>query len=330
MANLFNNDFDIIRGFISANVNNTWDTISPYVDEAEEKTLAILGPETLEMLKDGLEDDTPTDDYLALLKLVRRAQANFTYLLFASDGTMQISDTGFLQVDEGGRKGAYQWQVRDFKKARNERGWEAMHQILRLLMKKRDVYTEWSESDTISEVLAVWLPTLQDFNKYRRIDGFETLWALRPAMLFVQEEIIRENIGEALYLALAEKFIDDDLDTDDKALMHYILPVVAHLSIERASQELNFIFSSNGLRVEGIEANTSANDFNTPVARTDAFNVRQDAAVKGASALKRLRKFLNEKASPTKYAAYFNSELYEAPGTGSTFKNAEGGSFFAV
>lgn len=330
MANLFNNDFDIIRGFISANVNNTWDTISPYVDEAEEKTLAILGNETLDWLKSGLEDETPTVEYTALLKLVRRAQANFAYLLFAADGTMQISDTGFLQVEEGGRKSAFQWQVRDFKKARNERGWEALHQTLRLLVKERDTYTQWSESDAIGEVLSVWLPTLQDFNKYRRIDGFETLWALRPAMLFVQEEIIRENIGLDLYEALAEKFIDDDLDADDKALMHYILPVVAHLSVERASHELNFRFSANGLRVEGIEANTSANEFDKNAERTDAFNVRQDAATKGAAALKRLRRFLNEKASTAKYAAYFNSELYEAPGTGSTFKNAEGGSFFAV
>jgi len=332
MANLFKSDFDIVREFISANVNNVWETIAPYIDEAQQKITPLLGPEMWDKLQSDLTASSTDINHLALLTLVRRAQANFGYLLFASDGTIQISDTGFLQVEEGGRKGAYQWQVREFKRARSERAWEAMHQILKLLMAKRDIYIEWSTSDSISEMLAVWLPTLDSFNKQRRIHGFETLWTLRPSMLFIQERVIRENIGNELYEQITEEFIDDDLTADNKILLNsYIAPVIAHLSIERASMELNFRSSSNGLRVDGIDAVSDNSEKEGPAGRTDAYNVRQDAEKKGAAALRELREYLNKTASATKYPTYFNdADLYPSESESSTFKNSGGASFWGV
>lgn len=332
MANLFNSDFDVVREFISANVNNVWETIAPYIDEAQQKILPLIGQEMWNKLQTDLDGDSTDANHLALLKLVRRAQANFGYLLFASDGTIQISDTGFLQVEEGGRKSAYQWQVREFKRARNERAWEAMHQMLKLLMAKREIYTQWAESETIEEMLSVWLPTLDAFNKQRRIHGFDTLWTLRPSILFIQERIVRENIGDALYDEINEQFINDALSPNNKTLLNsYIDPVLAHLSLERASMELNFRSSANGLRIDGIDSVSENSESEGPAGRTDAYNVRKDAEKKGAAALRELRDYLNKTASATKYPTYFNdTELYPSESTSSTFKNAEGGSFWGV
>lgn len=102
-------------------------------------------------------------------------------------------------------------------------------------------------------------------------------------------------------------------------LADYIQPAVAHLSIARAIQELNFVITADGAFMHGMVAQSAANiaeQKGPDQAQKDGFSRlhRQE----GEEWLKKLTDYLNANATAEIYPEYFNSALYQDPATVNT------------
>lgn len=331
MANLFKSDIDEVKKYLAIPITNQFETIEGYLQDAMDTFIVDkLSADMLTKLQADVTANSTDADHLALLHLVKKAQANFAYLLYASDGTIIITDSGFLQMEESGQKSAYQWQVREFKEARKSRGWHSLNQMLTLLMRKRDVYTQFSNSPEYQELTSTMLVTLSEANKIRQMADMETLWAIRPAMHQVIDDVIKSNTTDALFSSLLTKYKGTTaLSSQESSAISKIQKALLHTALHVGSLEINFELTANGLRVPGYQHTGPNSNTNLPADRQDYFNLREDAKKKGQAAVKELRKYLDATSSAAIFSEYFSSDLYNKQSS-QTFTNKPGGSFWGV
>lgn len=329
MVDIFNSDIDLVKQYLAVNINNEFDTIAPYIAKAWKDVMPILSKAQYNQLAADYADNSTDENHLTLIGHVRAALVEFAYLKYADDGTIQITDEGFTQRAEAGHKSAYQWHVRAFKQARRDSGWSALDDLLTLLSENRDAYEPWSTSREFEKLLSCLVLTKENFTDHRKVSSLETVWAMRPAMIRVQDRIVGDAIGEELLDVLKEAFMDDDLTSDLFKLYNKVTPVIVHLGLEQAAQEMNFILTPEGLKVDTTQPVGDNSDKRDSAGRTDSYNVRMDAKKRGETALYELKTFLNKNASPSRYTSYYNSDLYSATNQDNTFTQSGGGSFFA-
>jgi hypothetical protein len=161
-----------------------------------------------------------------------------------------------------------------------------------------------------------------------------TLNAIGPSLRNIQEDIIKENIGEDLYLELLDECFEDDYSADNDKILPFIYKAIAHLSIANCIDENIIEFNENGASLISFEgATTGAGDKQNPADSSTLKYMKDEALKKGQAAVKQLRDYLNANASAEKYNAYFESDLYQDPNDTSiskTFTNKSGGTFFGV
>lgn len=312
MPNNIITSVDEIKTFIAVQQSTTIETMQPYLDEAVESVLPIIGEAQWEKLVTDYEQNSVDADHLKLLAIAQKAIVNFAYLQYSVDGNLSISDAGIQQSDDTYSKRAYQWAVVKFQRLRLEKAWSSLHQILKLLYSKQDVYTDWADSDEADNILQFYIYTVDDFCLYRPIADYSTLWALRPCMLSVDNNSITPLISEALATEIKVQIKAKNLSADNKLLLKKIQSAVAHLSIAEAIDSLRFLSTNKGLYVESIEAQTANVEQVSPATTEANYIVKQDAEKKGKAALNVLKEFLNQNASAAKYKGYYNSGNFNA------------------
>lgn len=328
MANdLFNSDIQVLRQFVAVNVTNSWDTIHPYVNQALDKVLPILSQEMYDKLLADFTANSVNADHLALLKVTRIALAHFAYMLYQPFGSVKVTDRGITQDKDS----AMPFEQRAFAQACRKGGYTALNSMMKLLLSKRDIYTQWKDSSTYSDLLSVFIHTTEDFSEYRIISGIETLLALRFSLLHVQKRVIRANISAALYDELAAGIKANNLNPDNLALMAYVKEALAHLALAYALPQLSWEMTAEGLRAETETPIHHSGRKQERAGALDTFAIGEDEKRKGEESLRELRKFLNANASVTKYSGYFNdSTLYESGSPNPELDQSDGGSLWLI
>lgn len=319
-----------IKRYTPPNVNNDFNTISPYLQRA----LTFIYPYLSRDLYTELDDDyaagndDPQTNYL--LQHAQRALACFAYYIYVDEGTVMLDDSGIRRIEDDTYKSAHQWQTIRFKESMYNAGYAALEELLYYLQQNKNTYSAWTASNEYVELKTYFHYLSSTFAKYRRISGAGLLYELRPSMLHIQEELIQANIGADLYTELLQENETGTFSADNAALMPYIYKAVAHLSVERALQEQILTLDKAGLSISSLK--TDREIMAVDADRLAAY--AKDAMEKGNAALKELKQYLNTNASATKYASYFSSSLYTNPAesaNGVVFRNtSENTTFFAV
>lgn len=302
---------DEIKSFIAVQQSTTMETMQPYLDEAIENLLPIIGQAQWDKLVLDYSAESIDPDHLKLLAIAQKALVNFAYLLYSVDGNVVISDAGLQQSEDSYNKRAYQWAVIKFQRLRHERAWAALHSMLKLLYNNMGVYADWTASEEATSLLQFYLYNVDDFSLQRPIADYSTWWALRPSMLSVDNNIITPLISETLSTEIKTQIAAKNLTADNLALLKKIQPAIAHLAVAEAMDSLRFTTTQKGLYVESIETQTANVEKETPAATEGIYIVKQDAEKKGKTALRALRVFLDENATSVKYAGYYNSDNYK-------------------
>lgn len=325
MANIFN-DFSQVRDNIAANVNNELDVIMPYLDAAVNDILPVLSQAQWDKLVQDFEADSSDQAHLKLLSITRRALVYFAYSRY-SNQSVRITDGGLERIENDGFKSTFQYQDIAFIRLCLKEGWRALENLFSLLNNNKNDYTEWVGSVEYTTLKTYVFHYTVDFSLYRRIEGYRTLDALRPAILHVQQEIIRNNISQGLYDEIVQQLIADSLSPANKTLLQYIRKATAFLSLSRGLEELNWRVTAEGLYAELLETNTANVQASIQADSPKVSGIRMEAETRGRAALDELRTFLNNNAGTGNYSQYYNSELFTKNSAPSSFQNTEGGVF---
>lgn len=319
---------DQFRQHVVVNYGVAIESLAPDLRLVESQRLRpLLGPALFNELN-ALSDDAlealllpsgAADVRGPLLQLVQRAVANLAALEYLALNQVQISDSGVHIFSDGARKTAFQWQINDLKAGFRRKGFNALEEVLEYLDAHLDdpALAAWATSEAATASHRQLLATARAFSEHYDINSSRlTYLALLPTLRKVERFQIEPVLGTAYYLELREQLMDRDLTAENRELLDlFVRPALAHLVIAKA---LNGDVGL-GLSGDAIELNIYRPD--------DSNNKEADAGIgqlltmKAAQALgdghvflTRLRQHLNAQASPTRYATYFASGAYAAPG----------------
>jgi hypothetical protein len=327
MSSLFTT-YDQVKEIIGADASNELDTIQPYItDAANDYVIPFLGQVEYDTLLAHFTDDVMTSDDEALLVYVRKILVHFAYYLFADDGTMSISDSGFIRQEHTEGKSAYQWQVRAFKDRRWNNGWRAIEAMNIFLYKNLGNYTSWYASDE----RAVWnkhfVWNTLNFKLYHRISGLDTLYNLQPTISEVEEKYIRPHITSSIYNDMLTRIMEGATTEDDLELLPYIRRVIVFKSLEEIADNFGYEFGKDGLQNSSIDSNTQNTDKRANTVREARAILKKEFQTKFLEARNLMINFLNENASASKYEPYY-TKFINVTATEVTDSNTDKGVVF--
>ena len=315
------------RASSSINVSNTIDGWLPYICEAEETfIIPVIGIEMynaivlilnggIKPLDTSISDPdpggTPGEDpgsvelQLAFIEKLRRAEALYALYLGIDEMSLSISSAGIQVIVSDTHKPAPQYQIMNLKETYITR---AHRQI--------DVALAFFSDNQVAIELDPLIPSpyfirnaaefqLQaDIHNSRRV-----FLTLLPIIGSIEKKYISPTLSPLFFKDLKQKFQNGQLDDDELLLLDMITPALAHLTLARALLEISIDILDWGI------FNNAANTFNSIATKAQVNNERISRMIDanqrdGEAELKMLQEFLDNNASASKYALYFNSSRY--------------------
>lgn len=299
-----------LKSFTGVSIALHVETLIPHLEKskAEDLIIDILGSPTYDSLLSQYWNDTLSTANEALLPYAQKALANLAVYYFLQEGGVMISDRG-TTTDRN--ETAFQWQHKKAETFYLNAGYDALDRLIKFLIANTDDYANWSKEEYLGHQGNSLLNSVELFQQYVNINSsYRSYKRLLPTLKMVEETQIRDLITPGIHDALLAKSTFND---DDKNLLIYIRPAIAHLVIAEALGSLNFEITGDGAFIYSLRS-TVRNIQRSESPSEDALALQaQNFRTKGLSYLTRLENFLNENASENLYADYFNSSNYQEP-----------------
>jgi len=254
-----------------------------------------------------------------VLSLLRRAVASLAMVAYLPMNQLQITDAGVTVLTTSDQKQPFQWQINQLRANLQGKGYNALEQALNLLDEhiEEPEFEAWATSTAAAASHKFFLNTATQFTEHYNIGNSRlTYLALLPTLRKMERFRLEPVLGTAYYLELKAQIGARAVSPDNlQVLDQYVRPALAHLVIAKSVPEIGL-----GLNGNAIELNVyRLDDANQKEADASldsllALKVEQ-AHSDGEVYLERLKSYLNANASATKYATYFTSKVYQAPGS---------------
>lgn len=328
---LFSN-MDQVREYIAVNLSSNFETILPYIKQAETKFIKpILGKELYEeLLTIDEASSTPSDKMAELLKRVRLPLINYAYYLYVPVGNVNISDAGIRIAVNDNMKTAFDWQVDKVETAFLNTAHDFIEDVLEYLEENRAAFETWFNSDAFTMAHDMLIHSAKEFNEHFFINKSRRLYIqLRPIMKSIERKYIISTISKALYDEIIGELQSSDGPSENtQTLLNLIQPCLAKFTIARAISELSLEILPEGIFENAVQVVSKAKQ----AAGRDKLSVlTSDLTADARAELKEVQEYLDANASTDKYKAYFDSDLYIQPVEGETrdeFKNTSDSSIF--
>lgn len=312
---LFKTTEELKERISGLDVNFEFDSIKSDIKWAERKYIKpVLGDE-YEAFETDYQDNIlagMVQKYQNLLPYVQDALANFAYAKYMIIGQVNVSDSGIHINTSETKKTAFQWQIEDLKNNYFLRSaFEQLDWLLEFLEGAKATYTDWAGSDAYTINKKFFINSIDQFEAYYDLkNSRQTLRSLYPVMRNVEQFNIREHIGGALFSTLKAGILNNNLSEDNETLVsEYIRPAVAFLSIEMLAKNPGMVTDKGVIIQEIIESS----GMSKPAGKLQRQQTKELAETMGQAWLKKLTTYLNENASESVFADYFNSSLYVSP-----------------
>lgn len=280
-----------------------------------------LGPEFYDEFHQKYQaaEESLTADEKKLLKYLQQAVANLALESFVAVHQVHISTGGITRMENSSQKDAFRYQIYDLRKNCLKKGYNGLEKALGLLDEKIDdpAFQTWATTAGVSLHKKYFINSAAEFNEeYNIQSSVLTYLALVPIIKKLERFLIEPVTGPELFYELKDQVLDRELTPDNKKLLQdFIRPALAHAVVAKAAVESAFNLTSDGLEL-AVALMDDANSKEPSEANSESMLSKKIAAAQqdGQAYLVKLKNYLNEQASETKYAAYFNSPLYVAPG----------------
>ena len=314
-----------LRATSSINISNNIENWLPYISDAEELFITpILGDDVMEFIQNTIqpkklseeetvppvaEEDPGTIDYAQdLLAKVRKAVALYALFLGVDEMAVSISAAGIQVLQSDTHKPAPQSQIMNLKETYLTRAHMQVDSILKFIVKN------------IGYLSGLALPKApylirdaEQFQVYADIHSSRRVFlSLQPVIGSIEQKYIKYTLSPELFAVIKSEFEAGTLSADNQILYDMIIPALVHLTMARALMEINIDMLDWGI------FNNAANTFNSistkQTANEKRIAVMYEANLRdGEAELKMLQEFLDNSASASKYALYFNSNRYVGP-----------------
>lgn len=312
-----------IKNYISVNVTTEFDTIKPYIEQAQIKFIKpVLGKILYNKLVDWV-DSEDSDDSTGfmddLLIKVKLPLIYYAYYLYAPIGNIQIGDRGFQIDTSETKKTAFEWQIDKVMES-----WlNTAHDFIEELILWLEEFVEEHDSDSgiIHEDIVAWansdaytishdlfINTADDFNEEMFINKSRRLFvALRPIMKSIERKHILPVLGEDYYNELKNAIQDRKISSDNQVIINKIRPALAHLTISRALSEISVDILPEGNFINWKQGIINAK---RPAGLNYISWLKQELKKDGDTELREVQLYLDQNANTSKYSTYYNSDKY--------------------
>ncbi len=321
-----------IKECCSINVTFEFDEAKIYLLQADREFLIKhIGQDFFDALQ-TVYDATPvfanlsTANKNAITKL-RLASASYALATWVPLGQVQIDSSGIRIVSNENIKTAFQWQIRDLIKSLKDLANSAMEEALKYFSNNTGTYPLFASSDAYQTFNGSFIKTADEFTSYVSLLNGSVLnfLKLKPSMAKAEDFDIKAVLFPTYYDALKTRVADYNTSPEDDAIMVFIKPAVANLTIARAVNELACTLDANGFLSFDNTAGPDVMDGKRG-ASSDALNRIKTSAERDAKTyLAQLRKYLEDDiGNYSEYSSDPNYTTYES----TTFNNSTDNNFF--
>lgn len=304
--------------------------VMPFIELATEKYLErYLGAEMVEELDEAYNSETPMSDELAeLLYYAQKPVAWFAMLMYADQGGVLITKSGFRIASTEEMKTAFKWQVDELKTSYREMGYYGIESMIKFLDKHLSDYASYLDSTAFNSNREHFINYASDFEQYYFIDGSRNVYeVLRAQMREIENTVVKDTLGEAYYAEFKAKIVSDDLNTNDGLIYADLKSAIARLTIAQGILSSAIKITNLGVMVNSYEmAGYDVNTNQKPATELQKSTGYYQAYSSGQMFLKRVATHLNTNASADDYPLYFESEAYVDPAAeDASFDNSDEG-----
>lgn len=185
-----------VKEYVSINKNVEWESLEPYIKQADRKYIKTLLGDTL---YDVYTAAAPTDEIpLKVYQLFREASANLSWFLYLPLANVQVSDSGISVSSGEHHKAAEWWQIRDLRRSFLEAGFSALDEALKIMEASPASFTGWTTTEGYTIFAELLVKRTDTFNRWFNISGSrKTFLALRPYMLEVHHQYFTSKLNAA-------------------------------------------------------------------------------------------------------------------------------------
>ncbi|WP_299755292.1 DUF6712 family protein [uncultured Pontibacter sp.] len=223
---------------------------------------------------------------------------------------LQISDRGVHIVSNANEKTPFEHQIKAAQASFAHKGFQAIERALRFLERHIDHpdFELWATSEACTLFRQHTISNAEEFqNGYSIGNSRRTYMALLPTVRKVEDFYLETALGGDFWYELKEQLKDRDVHPDNLYLLNrFIRPAVALLTVAAALEEGGYTFKTDAFLLS---------DSAEPVDAAILNSKRAKAEKDGKAYLSKLTNYLNANASAEKYATYFASSTYLAPGS---------------
>jgi hypothetical protein len=303
---------DLVRNIADikkwANTNATFSpaTLEPAANQVKGYLIDIMGINEYNELVSayGGNTDNTTNAQKALLPYAQRALVSLAMMEHFTSGLAEVSDSGAHLSQSKDRKGLPSDLRKEIQKSYQDKGFEALEQLLLFLQSSpSNTYPGWEASPEKAEHLRLFINSAKDFDRYYDIGkNFRLFLALRSTILDVESKYILPILGRQLFNQLKTAILNRNTSPQQKELIQTIQAAVAPMAIYHGIPKHADKFTDAGLIQNAQSMNYKVDIYEPSNPSIISLRIR-DAEKQGMSAMNALEKFLRDNAA--------NYPLYE-------------------
>jgi hypothetical protein len=315
---MFINDNDIATFKKYLNVSFTFNTKNKFVglQEAEEDFVKpILGNSLYTVLKAQILLPSVPDVYKNLLHQCRKVTVPLSiYNNIATKGFI-IGDGGIKKTTAADGENLYRWEFKEIENELRDKVSKAVDDLWKYLFANATALS-WQNPSKFNTIFK----TADDFaNVYSLQQPYRIFNLFLPIVSKVEELYLYDVIGEVFYKQLIAVSTPTVLETKAIDLLRQ---AAAHYTVYCSVNDLNIKITEYGLTVPFGNATDSVQP-NEKTATAHQLKLLKEARLADATRfLNRAKKLLNQNASNSVFATYYNSSYYVNPNTVATDYNA--------
>jgi len=287
--------------------------LKPTLEMVEEKFIRDeIDPITWQTMLSAIDADEPDQTWLDLTDKARRAAANLTALHHIAKANVIFSSAGLLVAKTTNTVPASEFRTMQLKWQLHRDVQHHLDQMIKTLEDNTAVFTDWAASTQATKLEELIITTASEFDQYYSLS--ENHYIFRK-LISPQKKVISSYVTGTLgkdFLAEVLPVVHGDNDSDIEPMLNDLKIAVANLTFAQAVPRLQAQFGPEGIAIldDPFRERTQRRNDND----VERLRFLTDEAMEtGVRHLRLIKGYLDEIASPSRLATYFNSENFTDP-----------------
>lgn len=304
-----------VKNYVGINADMNYMSIKPYLRSAEQNyIIPLVGKEIYDVLNNAVNSEDPLSPALtALLPYFEAPIATLAVLAYIPTGNVIISDNGIFMSEETNLKPAALWAKEELQEFLKTTGYADLEALVDFLIDNSSDYPAFVAADAYKKFRGHFVSFTSEFNEIYDINAsYRTFSRIKSVCQNIENDTIKDLLGEEYFDELIEKITDGDTTPDDKKIIPMVQRAIVFLAIAEACETLPIEFTDEGLVIRSVSSN-NVNRLTNSAPQNSILIKKNYALSKGKEYLSEAKNYLNKNASSIKYTTYFNSSAYTNP-----------------